>query len=196
MKTFIALLLTVTVFYSSRAQTLRDTTSTPLRSFPEVIDLVLRDFPNNLSHITGDLVLAEGEVENYASMVTLPESENCTITRYHSREDTTVSWQARMLITDDFGKADHAYRALFRKLQQCYIQLVDGTIVYLHGDWEPAKEGAPFTTSTLRLTIDDPRYKEVKVEVELVYQLAQWGVSINIFSKKPDDEVGTVLMER
>ncbi len=41
------------------------------RSFPEVIDAVLRDFPNNLQHITGDLVLAQGEIENYASTVSL-----------------------------------------------------------------------------------------------------------------------------
>jgi hypothetical protein len=159
-------------------------------SFPLVIDAVLRDFPNNLRNITGDLVLAQGEFENYASMLALPESEHCVITRWHSTQDTTVSWQAAMLTTDDFGKADHAYRDLYRKLQQCYIQLVDGTIVYLKGSWEPAKAGAAFTTSTLRLTLDDQRYREVRVELELVYQLAEWGVNINIFSKKPDDEVG------
>jgi len=163
------------------------------RSFPEVIDAVLRDFPNNLQHITGDLELAQGEIENYASTVSLPESGNCTITRYHSTVDTTVSWQAQMLVTDDFGKADLTYRDLYRKLQQCYIQLVDGTIVYLKGAWEPAKEGASFTTSTLRLSVDDQRYKEVRVELELVYQLAEWGVNINIFSKKPDDEPAGVV---
>ena len=159
-------------------------------SFPSVIDAVLRDFPNNLRNITGELVLAQGEFENYASMLALPESEHCLITRWHSTQDTTVSWQATMLTTDDFGKADHAYRDLYGKLQQCYIQLIDGTIVYLKGSWEPAKEGASFTTSTLHLTLDDQRYREVRVELELVYQLAEWGVNINIFSKKPDDEVG------
>jgi len=168
--------------------------STPVPpSFPQVIDLVLRDFPNNLRHITGELVLAQGEVENYASMVALPESEHCIITRYHSTEDTTVSWQAKMLVTDDFGKADHAYRELYGKLQQCYIQLVDGTVVYLKGSWSPAKEGAAFTTSILRLAVNDQRYREVRVELELVYELAQWGVSINIYNKREDDDAGTAL---
>jgi hypothetical protein len=167
------------------------------RAFPVVIDAVLRDFPNNLRNITGDLVLAQGEFENYASVLALPESQHCVITRWHSIRDTTVSWQAAMLTTEDFEKADHTYRELYRKLQQCYIQLADGTIVYLKGSWEPAKEGAAFTTSTLHLTLDDQRYREVRVELELVYQLAEWGVNINIFSKKPDDEVGggTVSMQ-
>lgn len=158
-------------------------------SFPSVIDAVLRDFPNNLRNITGELVLAQGEFENYASVLALPESQHCTITRWHSTRDTTVSWQAAMLTTDNFGKADHAYQELYRKLQQCYIQLTDGTVVYLKGNWEPARESASFTTSTLRVELDDQRYKEVRIELELVYQLAEWGVNINIFSKKPDDEV-------
>jgi len=188
MKTFIALILAVMAFSSVYPQ---DTT----RSFPQVIDLVLRDFPNNLRHITGDLVLAQGETENYASTVALPESENCFITHYHSTQDTTVSWQARMLVTDDFGKADHAYQELYRKLQQCYIQLMDGTIIYLKGTWSPAKESAPFTASMLKLSIDDQRYKGVKVELELVYELAQWGVTINIFSRETDDQARTVFRE-
>lgn len=188
MKTFVALFAAVVAFTSAHSQ---DTA----RSFPQVIDLVLRDFPNNLRNITGDLVLAQGEMENYASTLALPESQNCTITHYHSTQDTSVSWQARMLVTDDFGKADHTYRALYQKLQQCYIQLTDGTIIYLKGTWSPAKEEAPFTASTLRLTIDDLRYKKVTVELELVYELAQWGVSINIFSRDTDDKAQTVFRE-
>ena len=35
-------------------------------SFPAVIDIVLRDFPNNLHNITGELILAQGETDNYA----------------------------------------------------------------------------------------------------------------------------------
>jgi hypothetical protein len=174
--------------YGQRAPVVDTFTSA---SFPSVIDAVLRDFPNNLQHITGELVLAQGEFENYASALALPQSEHCIITRYHSTRDTTVSWQAAMLTTDDFSKADRAYRDLYHQLQQCYMQLVDGTIVYLKGVWEPAKEGAAFTTSTLTISVDDARYEEVKVEVELVYKLAEWGVNINIFSKKPDDEAGS-----
>jgi hypothetical protein len=30
----------------------------------------------------------------------------------------------------------------------------------------------------------------VEVELELVYELADWAVNINIVTKKPDDEVG------
>jgi hypothetical protein len=158
--------------------------------FPLAIDAILRDFPNKLRNITGELVLAEGEFENYASTVVLPGAENCIITRYHSTKDSTVSWQARMFNNDEFTKASREYHALYMQLQTCYIMSEDGTLVYLTGAWEPAKDGASFTTSTLRLATSDRQYKDVKVEIELVYLLADWAVNINIIARKPDDEAG------
>ena len=166
-------------------------THTKVLPFQEVIQAVLTDFPFNLRNIKGELVLAQGEFENYSSMVQLADAERCTITRYHSADDTTVSWQAKMYNSDEFEKAARQYHELYRKLEHCYLRLVDGSIIYLQGVWEPAREEAPFTTSTLRLTTGDWRYKEVKVELELVYLLAEWGVNINILTKKRDDEVGT-----
>ena len=160
-------------------------------TFPATINAVLKDLPYNLRNITGELVLAQGEFENYASIVELPGAENCIVTRYHSADDTTASWQAKMYSGDDFSRAASVYHELFRKLQGCYLQLVDGSVAYLKGDWEPAKAEAPFTTSTLRLMTDDWRYKDVKVELELVYQLADWAIHINIVTKKRDDEVGS-----
>ena len=159
-------------------------------SFPAAIDAILGDFPYNLRHITGELVLAQGEFENYASMVLVPDAQSCIVTRYHSADDTTASWQAKMFSSDDYDLAARRYQELYRKLKACYVRLVDGSIINLEGVWEPAREGASFTTSTLRLMTGDWRYKEVKVELELVYQLADWAVNINIVSKKRDDEVG------
>jgi len=41
-------------------------------TFDGAIDAVLKDLPFNLKNITGELVLAQGEFENYASIVELP----------------------------------------------------------------------------------------------------------------------------
>jgi len=158
--------------------------------FQMAIDTILRDFRFNLSHITGELLLAQGEFENYASLIAVPDAENCIVTKYHSTEDSTASWQVRMFSGGEYSEAVRRYQLLYCQLQTCYVKLADGSVFYLEGIWEPAREGAAFTTSTLRLRTDDPQYKEVKVELELVYQLADWAVNINIVSKKRDDEVG------
>lgn len=179
MKTSITLLLALTSFCVVRAQA-------PVSPFVNAIDSILRDFPQNLRHITGELVLAQGEFENYSSTVQLPGSADCIITRWHSTGDTTASWQAKMYNGDDFNAAEKCYRQLFHQLKGCYMRLQDSSLVYLKGDWNPAKEEATFTSSTFTLGIDDWRYRKVEVEVELVYQFADWAVCINIVSK-PDD---------
>ncbi len=98
--------------------------------FVDAIDAVLGDLPNNLRYVTGELLLAEGEVDSYASLIAVPDAEHCVVTRYHSVEDT------------------------------------------------------------LKVRTSDQRFRDVMVQLELVYQLADWAVNINIVTKKPDDEVG------
>ena len=160
---------------------------------PAVIDAVLQDFPNNLRHISGDLVMAQGEFENYNSLLTLASAEGCIVTRWHSRRDTTASWQAKMFTSDDYATAEKHYHRLYTQLKTCHMTLPDSSLILLDGNWEPAREEVAFTSSTLRLKTNDWRYSDVRIEVELVYQLADWAVQINIVNKKPDDEVGVVL---
>ncbi len=161
---------------------------------PDAIEAVLNDLPNNLRLVTGVLVLAEGEVDRYASLVVVPGAEDCVVTRYHSVVDTTASWQAKMFSGGDFGTASRKYQQLYLQLKTCYVRLPDGSIYYLEGDWEPAREAVTFTTSTLRIRTNDQRFRDVKIELELVYQLADWAVNINIVTKRPDDAVGKISL--
>jgi hypothetical protein len=154
-------------------------------NFSAAIESVLHDFPSNLRHITGDLVLAEGEIENYSCTVELPGAEHCVITRYHSVSDTTASWQAKMYSNEDFEKASREYHNLYNKLRSCYLLLADSSMVFLKGEWEPAREEIPFATSTLRLSTGGDRYGELQVQLELLYQASDWVVNINIFDEPP-----------
>jgi hypothetical protein len=191
-KNYITLFVAVIAFFPASAQTLprrsgdlRSPESPDKEIFSTALEAVMHDFPSNLRHITGELVLAEGEIENYACTVELPGAEHCVITRYHSASDTTASWQAKMYTSDDFGKASAKYHALYNRLQSCYLLLADSSMVYLKGEWEPAREEIPFTTSTLRLNTGDGHYAEMQVQLEMLYQESDWEVNINIFNAPP-----------
>src|SRR5258708_3230117 len=110
-----------------------------------------------------------------------------------SGDETAWGWRAKRKKYDGVGRAAQQDPDLYKKREHCYLRVVDGSIIYLEGVWEPAKEDAAFTTSTLRLTTGNWRYKEVKVELELVYLLAEREVNINILTKKRDGEVGGAL---
>jgi hypothetical protein len=185
MKPFLTLTVAVMAFSFLQAQA-----QTRVLDLPTVIDAVLQDFPNNLRHISGELVMAQGEFENYASVVTPPDAENCIVTRWHSQKDTTASWQAKLFTADDYATAEKHYHRLYTQLKACHMTLADSSLILLEGNWSPAKEDAAFTTSTLRLKTDDWRYREVRIDIELVYQLANWAVQLNIVSKKSDEETG------
>lgn len=157
--------------------------------FSKAVETVLGDFPYNFKHITGDLVLAEGEMEQYASTITLPGSVHCVIGRYHSVLDTTASWQALMFSGESFEDAAREYQRLYRQLKGCRVKMVDGSAFYLYGDYEAPSESMDFVTSDLRVQTSDHRFKEFKVELEIRYQMPEWVVNINMVSKKKDSEM-------
>ncbi len=158
--------------------------------FSKVMEAVLHDFPNNYRNISGDLVLDQAEIENYASLVQLPGASECMVTRYHSVEDTTASWQAKMFHNEDYKLVAVQYKELYRQLKNCYLRLVDGSIIYLNAEWEAPTEEKPFVMSTLRLATGDERYKEMKIDLEMVYQFPEWTININVVGKKDDSLKG------
>src|ERR1700677_5049989 len=182
MKSLVTLTVAVVASFSCLAQVQADSTiraridsaartdsilHTRIRVVPfvDAIDAVLGDLPNNLRYVTGELLLAEGEVDSYASLVTVSDAENCIVTRYHSAEDTTASWQAKMLSSGDYGAAARKYEQVYQQLKTCYVRLPDGSIYYLEGTWAPAREGITFTTSTLKVRSGDQRFRDVMVQL-------------------------------
>src|SRR5438132_1557514 len=126
MKRLTNLLLAVIAMLSAAAQPkLFD--KNPPSGFSKSIETILGDFPYNYKHIVGDLVLTEGEFEQYASTVTLPGAETCVIGYYHSALDSTASWQALMFRGEEFEKAAKEYKRLFHQLNRCKLRMIDGS---------------------------------------------------------------------
>jgi hypothetical protein len=163
-----------------------NTASPAAAPFSKAMETVLHDYTGNFRNISGDLVAKEIETESYASLVKLPGAGECMVTRYHSLEDKTASWQAKMMHSEDFEAAAKQYKELYSRLKSCYLKLPDGSSIYLKGEWEEPKEEKIFTVSTFRLASTDLRYREMKVDLELLYQLNEWVVNINVVSKKKD----------
>lgn len=184
MKLFYCTLTTCLLFFTSFAQL---KSITPLKTaFSQSISDILRDFPNNFHTISGELILAQGEIDNYECKVKVPGVEEASITRYHSEEDLTASWQAKMYHDESFKNAAARYKDLYKQLKGCYLQTVDGTLLYVKGDWQAPDEEKAFVSSIFQLTTGDERYKEVRIELELRYELPQWVVTMSVSSKKKD----------
>jgi hypothetical protein len=148
---------------------------------------ILLDFPNNLHNISGDTLLLEGETDHFSSSVLLPGAIQCQITRYHSHEDTTASWEATMFRSESFQKAAGTYHTLYKQLIRCFALLSDGSLARLNGEWHEPDGNLPFTVSTLKLSTVQWKYRKMEVELELRSEWTGWVVSIYVVSKEKDD---------
>lgn len=196
MKRFATLIVAVMVMLTTHAQlALVSKVSQP--GFGKAVEHILGDFPYNYKHITGDLLLSEGYLSQFTSTVQLPGAESCLIAHYHSGLDTTASWQALMYRSTDYKDAVKEYRRLFHQLKGCKLKMVDGSAFFLDGELEQPTEDADFVTSMLKLQTADERFREFKVELEMLYKMDQyeWIININMVSKKKDSEVRPDWME-
>jgi hypothetical protein len=173
-------LISTSVF--SQASTASPTAS----AFPKAMATVLHDYTANFTGISGDLISNDVESESYTSTILLPGAKDCRITRYHSKEDITASWQAKMLRTEDFEVAAKQYKELYKHLKACYIKLNDGSSIFLKASLEAPSEEKKFTVTSFKLATTDLRYRELKVELELLYRIGEWEININVVNKKKD----------
>lgn len=160
---------------------------TPVKTtFAQSISTILKDLPANFHNISGELLLSQGETDSYECTIKVPGAAECVITRYHSEEDTTASWQATMYQDESFKNAAARYKELYRQLKSCYLQTVDGSLLYIKGDWEEPTEEKGFAGSFFHIITGDARYKDAAIELQMRYQFPEWIISISIASKKKD----------
>lgn len=156
--------------------------------FGKAVEMILGDFPYNYKHLTGDLLLQEGELWQYTPTVNLPGSQNCVIAHYHSALDTTASYQGFMFQTEEYEAAAKEYNRLFRQLKGCKLRMVDGSVYYLDGEFDEPAEEKDFVVSLLKIQTADDRFKLFKVELEMLYKIDHFEVNINFITRKKDED--------
>lgn len=185
MKSITCICMAVLIFLNGHAQNIF---SARTSSFSKAFAEVLLDYPNNFHNISGELILSQGEYEHYASLISLPGSKSCIIGRYHSVADSTASWQAVMYSHEEFEIAAKEYRNIFRQLKASPVTLVDGSKIFLVGEMPELDESLDFTIATFIFPTADMRYRNFKVELEMLYSMHEWVINLNLVRRKKDEE--------
>ena len=157
-------------------------------SFSKSLQSVLEDYPNNFYNISGETIIEQGEAEQYESTVQLPGAEVCLIGRYHSVIDTTASFQAIMFRTEEYEDAAKQYRAIYKQIKTSPIVMVDGSKVYFQCEYSEPDNSLDFAVSTFTFPTQDRRFMGFRINLEMVYLMNEWTVSINMGKKKEDTE--------
>lgn len=184
-KNFFALLLLLLCTNFCKAQFYKSLLPSP--EFSSALEKIVLDFRLNFSTIQGDSLTNEGEAEMYESTVKLPGASECFIYKYHSKADTTASWQAIMYKGDNYKEASRIYENVFRQVKKTQVRWVDKSMVGFTGEMEKPTEELKFSVSTLHFSLDDKRYKNFEADVEMVSTYNGWEVHLNLQTKHPDD---------
>lgn len=160
----------------------------PSVEFSNALEKIVLDFRLNFATIQGENVAQQRESETYESTVKLPGSKECVIYKYHSKADTTASWQAVMYKGEDYKEAAAMYENVFRLVKKTQVRWIDKTYIGFTGDLKKPSEEMRFTVSTLSFQLDDERYNNFQADVEMVSTYDGWEVHLNLQTKKPDAE--------
>lgn len=160
----------------------------PSPEFSGALEKIILDFRLNFATIQGNNLAQQGDAEMYESTVKLPGAKECVIYKYHSKADTTASWQATMYKGDDYKEASRTYENVFRLVKKSQVRWIDKTHISFSGEMEKPGEDVRFAVSTLRFELDDERYKNFEADVEMVSTYDGWEVHLNLQTKRPDTE--------
>jgi len=156
----------------------------PSADFTKALESLELDFRLDYKTIQGGLVDDLGQSETYESAIKLPGTADCRILRFHSATDTTACWQAIVYSGENYKEAVRAYENTVRLVKKSRMRWIDRSEMKFSGELVAVRENLRFTTSTLWLTLDDPRYKDFRAEIELISTgIDSWEVQLNLSKK-------------
>lgn len=156
--------------------------------FNNALEKIVLDFRYDYRSIQGQPLSRETEIESFTSAVQIPGAKECIITRYHSKQDSTASWQGVMYRGDNYKEAVRVYKSLVRQVKRSQMQWLDNSAVYFIGELEEPKEEIGFANTVLTLDVADAVYRRFVGEIELSGNDADWSVTLNFHKKRDDRE--------
>ena len=159
----------------------------PASPFADSLCKVVENYQHNYLDIQGMALEPDEDRDIFASTVGLPGASSCVIYRFHSRQDTTASWQALLYEGEDFKDASKAYKNAIKQLKQTKFKVGMQKISF-DGEVISPSESLRFTTSILKPTEYSDHYKNFEAEVEMLNSMEGWIVRLNLHSRKQDTE--------
>lgn len=156
-------------------------------SFAENLAKLTRAFRNNYYQVQGDKLPSQDDMDIYNSTVILPGAQHCIIYRFHSKTDTSASWQGLLYSGDNYKEALKIYKHNCKLVNKCRVNLDGGSAVFT-GKVEDPNNNLRFVSSVFSLNTTDAAYEHFFAEVEMVnLNFDEWEVRLNLQNKKDDD---------
>ncbi len=150
---------------------------------------VLEDYPNGYSNLMGE----PGD-SSFESKVKLPEAEGVQFVQHSLSGRSVISWQARLVTTEEHAEAKKKFRAAYQQLQGLQVRV--GSRAYkLRSPYEVPTLDQKFTSLVFELEPSNSYSESIKVELQMLFQMPmEWAVGVLIYDRdRKDTDPGRVL---
>lgn len=155
----------------------------------QAVKQVLEDQPNGYKNLMGE----PGD-SLFRSKIQLSDAEDNVFVQHSISGRSVVSWQARLLSTDDHEKASKKFRAAYQQLQGLSVKL--GSRTYrLRTDYVKPSTDQKFDALIFDLEPSNSYTESIKVEVQLNFQMPmEWVVGILVYERdRKDTDPGRIM---
>lgn len=159
----------------------------PGNSLGQDFKKVIRDYPNQFSHLQGELLQEKTQSTDYDLNFRIDGAESAMITRYSAKGKPVVSWEAVMMTSESFEEAKKKYRSMYTLFNNMAVKMDNGVTFYLKGPYETPFEEVKFSTSVLAFEKADRYVSRMKVDVSLQYEMMEWKVKVRVYDRERDD---------
>lgn len=151
------------------------------------IATVVESYKNNYRSIQAEAIAPDEDRDIFMSAIQLPGTEQAVIYRFHSKTDTSASWQVTLFKGEEFKDAEKAYNNAYKAIKQTRFKV--GIDNYgFEGEKVPATDAIRFTSSLLYPTIKTGVYEHYMAQLDLIYSFDGWKVQLSLHSRKDDTE--------
>jgi hypothetical protein len=155
--------------------------------FTSDIKKIIEDYPNRFINLMGEIKIQHEQTTEYNCRIRINGAEEATVTRYSSKRDGVVSWEAVMITTDDFEAAKKKYKYYYTQLNNMAVTLGNARF-RLRGDYETPSEEHKFNSVFFGFDPTAADIKKIKVELVLQYKAPMdWQVKIMVYDKERED---------
>ncbi len=183
----VLVIITMSLFFGNAAQSQLKLPVT--NGIAPDLKKVIQDYPQQFHNLVGEVIVQNPQSTVYACNFKMKGAEEASITKYSAANQYDImSWQARLLTTEEFEEAKKKFRSLYKELNNLSVRMEEGVYFQLKGSYEEPVEEKKFTTVVFAVDSGGNKLKKLKVELQMVYEPMEWKVKVLVYDKEREDD--------
>jgi len=180
-KLLMAVFLFSPVLITTAQTTFTNTTS-------EAIERVVRDYRHHFKNIRGEQLSQNSVATGYKSTISVPGTNNSSVTIYNNAQSDACSWQAVVIETTDFAAARIKYKEIFDQVKNTIVKVDGQRPVIINGKFDVPTEDKKWNNISFELVPIGPEFQKLQVGLSIQKISHKWIVILKVHDNAVNED--------